>query len=123
MNGDTLMRMHGLAPATLANMQRSGRGILADLPRQRGVYTLADSLLIMVYQELEAIFGTTSDRPAMIVRELRPRLQTMAATGAVPNRFKIRSESDGSEFMVSIPGYELLERARQRMEEASMTAA
>jgi len=117
------MRMHGLAPATLANMQRSGRGILADLPRQRGVYTLADSLLIMVYQELEAIFGTTSDRPAMIVRELRPRLQTMAATGAVPNRFKIRSESDGSEFMVSIPGYELLERARQRMEEASMTAA
>jgi hypothetical protein len=120
MTGEELMRVAGRPFTDLAGMLRKGRGILADdvAPRMRGTYSRADVLAILVYTELEAVFGTTSDRPAMMVRELRPRLQALVANGAVPDRLVIKSDLDGIELTVDVPGYQLLEAAQRRREEA-----
>jgi hypothetical protein len=123
MTGPELMRVAGRPESDLPGMLRKGRGILGDVPRERGVYTRADALAVLVFSELEAVFGTTSDRPARMVRELIPRLQTLASTNAVPDRLIIKSDLDATTVTVEVPGFKLLQEAQRRQEAAMRRAS
>ena len=101
----------GIEPGSVANLLREPKGILAGAPRLPGVFTEADVLVFLVAEELVNLLGAASDRPWQIMREIAPRLRIIAKNPPAPDRFRIRCESDGSEFTVSIPGYQLLERA------------
>jgi hypothetical protein len=111
MTAQEYARTVGIEPGSVANLLREPKGVLAGAPRLPGVFTEADVLVYLVFEELTDLLGAASDRPWQIVREIAPRLRIMAQNRQVPSRFRIRCDRDGAEFTVNIPGYQLLERA------------
>lgn len=111
MNAEAFARTVGIETSSVSNLLRGEKGILAGASREPGVFTQADVLVYLVHRELVELLGAASDRPWQIVKEIAPRLRIMAANRQVPSRFRIQCERDGAEFTVSIPGYQLLERA------------